>query len=63
MNFHPDVHKRGLHDPTDRARYWLAQSVAHRLEAVETIRQAAPTAHDAQPAFPRVFKLTRKARR
>ena len=57
------VVKRKLHEANDRMQRWLAVSRLERLEAVETIRSTCFKSDDFQQAFPRVYKMTRKAQR
>ncbi|MEY3000535.1 MAG: hypothetical protein RL648_749 [Verrucomicrobiota bacterium] len=51
------VVKRKLHQETDRA--WRLANFAERLEAVEAI-SGIKKGKDAQPAFPSVYRITRK---
>jgi hypothetical protein len=55
--------KRHLDDPDGRTRFWLSQTPAVRLEAVEQIRQSAFSNHGVEQAFPRVYRITRKVQR
>ena len=55
------VKKRRLHDPKDSAVYWKQATVIQRLEAVEEINRLREKEY-AEQAFPRVYRVTRKAR-
>jgi RHH-type transcriptional regulator, rel operon repressor / antitoxin RelB len=53
--------KRSLHAVDSRSSFWLDQSHAERLAAVEAIRLTTPDSSYAQQAFPRFSRVTRKA--
>ncbi len=54
--------KRRLHEPDRRTEYWAGQAPGERLKAVEVIRQSTSGPNDPQSAFPRFYRVTRKAR-
>ena len=57
------VLKRGLHESDGRLAYWMSQSASERLAAVEVIRQTATESYGLEQAFPRVFRVIKKAQR
>jgi hypothetical protein len=64
MESEPKFVKRKLHSDDGRAKYWLSQSPQARLEAMEVIRQTNfGASYDPESAFPRILRITRKARR
>jgi hypothetical protein len=56
------VTKRGLREPDGRAASWLSRTPEDRLTALEAIRQS-HHADATEQTFPRVYRITRKARR
>ena len=56
------VKKRKLREGALEESAWLKATPAERLEAVEVINRLREPEY-AQQAFPRVYKITRKARR
>jgi len=52
-------HKRKLPDDLPKSEFWLPKTPEAGLAAVEFIRQS----NVVEQAFPRVYRITRKARR
>ena len=63
MSMSQFITKRRLHEPHRRTEFWATQTPAARLEAVEMIRRRTFEPDDPQQAFPRVYRVTRKAPR
>jgi hypothetical protein len=55
------VKKRGLHEPKGSTAYWRKATVYQRLEAVDEINRLGERKY-AEQAFPRIHRITRKAR-
>ena len=53
--------KRRLRDQKSSTKFWSEATVSERLEAVETINRLKEPEY-AEQAFPRIHRITRKAR-
>jgi hypothetical protein len=56
------VRKRRLHEGRTDREYWANADPAERLKAVQVINRLAEP-HYAEQAFPRIYRVTRKAKR